>query len=366
MTLNNRCNSKKILLTFREGADGSGPFNSHKRILISQLASEFQFESLVIPKGKLGVFNFRLIKTLYTRIKEERPDLVHFSGLQLEGFYVSLACYICGVKSVCAVRGSSLEANDIGITKKIVLAIYEFASLLFSNMIYANSRYVSNWGRFNWFKHKFKGVIYNLPPSDRLRDNFLDKQKFRSLIRKQLKISDEALVFIYTGRVTKDKGADILFKLIESKVFSENVHLLILGSGPEYSRILELSIKSDVTCNVHMFEYIEDVIPYLLSADVFISCSKHETLGNSIIEAGFCELPVIAKRTGGIPEIVIDEESGLLVGTDSYKDYRGAITRLAESKNLRLVFGNNARKHVMKVFDHARIIEELRQIYSKC
>lgn len=349
-----------VMLTFREGSEGSGPFNSHMRIIDSELSNKYEFHKLMLPRGRLGIFNINLLRKLIVTIKEKRPDLVHFSGLQLEGFYVSLACKILSVRSVCAIRGSSLEAQDIGLFKKGVLSLYELFTLLLSSAVYANSLYVGGWSRLKFIKDRYYGVIYNFPPKeDTDIKTYIDFN-----LRKKLNINDQAIIIIYTGRVTVDKGSDVIIELIKRRMFSDNVHLVILGEGAELQSVISCASDNNYTGNVHCLGYTGNVSSYLRNSNIFISCSKHETLGNSIIEAGLNCLPIVAKKTGGIPEIVENEKSGFLVENGDVSEYELALKKLIESSELRNKMGVKSYEVVSSRFDRDEICRQLDILYE--
>lgn len=61
---------KKIMISFREGGENGGPYNSHKRIMESQLNNKYDFVPLILPKGRLGMFNPKVTLSLIKQIKK--------------------------------------------------------------------------------------------------------------------------------------------------------------------------------------------------------------------------------------------------------------------------------------------------------
>ena len=78
---------KKIMLTLREGGENGGPYNSHRRIMNSKLNKKYQFIPLIIPRGRLGILNIKLTRYIIGQIKKYKPDIIHFTGLELIGFH---------------------------------------------------------------------------------------------------------------------------------------------------------------------------------------------------------------------------------------------------------------------------------------
>lgn len=96
-----------------------------------------------------------------------------------------------------------------------------------------------------------------------------------------------------------------------------HLNFVIIGSGPLEKKIKDYSALQETT-NVYFTGFLDNIQEYLKSLDLFLITSKTEGLGTSILDAMVCKVPVVATRAGGIPEIAIDKETGLLgsIGDD--------------------------------------------------
>jgi glycosyltransferase involved in cell wall biosynthesis len=99
------------------------------------------------------------------------------------------------------------------------------------------------------------------------------------------------------------------------------------------------------------------------SADVFCLPSYREGLPLAILEAMAFGLPVVATPVGGIPDVVVDGESGLLVEPGDPKALADAITRLADAE-LRMRIGSTAREHIWRLCDPAMLADRWHEIYA--
>lgn len=108
----------------------------------------------------------------------------------------------------------------------------------------------------------------------------------------------------------------------------------------------------------------DDVRPFLAAADVFTLPSHHEGLPTSIMEAMAMQLPVVATRVGGIPEMVADGTTGLLVEPNDPRGLGDALVSLLMDGPERLRLGHNARRSVIQCFSVGQMIESLESAYS--
>ena len=104
--------------------------------------------------------------------------------------------------------------------------------------------------------------------------------------------------FIETCKVLVKKGVKAKF--------------VIVGSGPEEENIKKWVAQSGISEHIVMLGFRKDLVEILPELDIFLITSETEGLGTSILDAFACKVPVVATRAGGIPEIVIHKQSGLL------------------------------------------------------
>ncbi|GAC1464404.1 MAG: glycosyltransferase [Chloroflexota bacterium] len=108
----------------------------------------------------------------------------------------------------------------------------------------------------------------------------------------------------------------------------------------------------------------DDVVPYLAAADIFLLPSLHEGLPTAIIEAMSMSVPVVASRVGGIPEIVRDQETGLLIAPDNIDAIAAAVTRLLLDPQLARALGARGRQRVLDQFAVERMVTALQREYT--
>lgn len=354
----------RVMLTFREGDVNGGPYNSHKRIMESRLKEKYEFVPLIIPKGHLGIYNRKVIKIMSDAIKECKPDIVHFTGLELVGWYSMLAAKKAGVKNtVMVIRGSTSEAIEFNKNKlkKFAINIIEMLTLKNAKYIYGVSEYVGTLARVKKYaKDKYIGHIYNLPAP-----GTIEYKSGYGHIRDEFQIKDSDVLVVSTGRVIAEKGYDTLKDIIIKGSWNKSIKFFIAGEGNYLDEMKSEISKAGLLENVIFAGYREDVNDILRESNIFVICTKHETLCNAVIEAANNHLPVVASRVGGIPEIVDDGNSGFLVDKEDVKGFIEGIKELAENKQLRTCMGSEGKKRIDAKFSIRDITGKIDTLYQK-
>ncbi len=351
----NNCTKPVVLITFTENGDNGGPNNSHRNIIRSKLGKLYNFVPLIVPRArtllsKKGFSNF------CNTIINSKPDFVHFSGLQLEGYFVSKACKKLGIPSLMTIRGSSRDALNISFIKKMVLCYFEKKALNFCTFFYSNSVYVSNWRFLRKYKNKSLGCIYNLCSYSNRTSSLLD-------IKKMYGVPENGYLFVSTGRIIKDKGYDVLVNACCSICKENNdFYLLVVGDGDYKVEMEKIVAKNKLEKHFIFVGYQRNVFDYLVCCDAYISLTLHETLGNSIIEACSASLPVIASNVGGIPEIV-NKETGILVDPYNMEQIIDSINWLMENRDKGIIMGLNGASTVMKRFGEESVCPNIDKAY---
>lgn len=350
----------RVAITFREGGENGGPYISHKRVMESELKRFYEFVPLEVPLPKILATSAGM-KKFINKILRINPDMVHYAGLQLEGYYVSQALLKAGIKNtLLAIHGSSSESIELPLWKKIILNHLERKTVKNSKYCFGVSEYVCSWEVTNCGNNCL-GVAYNFVGSNNTVPS-------SSYVRKELGIPNDGIVVVSTGRIVAEKGYDLLIPIcdiLEAYGVFSSLYFVIVGDGAYRNTLANnLEIKS-YSNNVKLLGYKKDVSPYLNSADLYWTGTKHETLGCSILEACNASLPVVASNVGGIPEVVENGEGGLLVDSDNIIGFASAIEYLAANNEIRIQMGERAKRAASIKFSNEAIVSQLMNFYHK-
>ncbi len=144
---------------------------------------------------------------------------------------------------------------------------------------------------------------------------------------------------------------------------SDSCQLLIVGDGPARSGLHALSRKLGIAPWVRFAGERHDVARVLSLMDVFVLPSRHEGFGIAILEAMAAGLPVVATNVGGIPEIVVDGETGLLVPPGDAPALANAIRYLLTHPAQAEAFGARGRRRARETFSIDAVVKEHERLY---
>ncbi len=180
-------------------------------------------------------------------------------------------------------------------------------------------------------------------------------------LRRELAIPMDAKLVGFIGALVSHKAPqDFLEALARS---AAPVHGVLAGAGDLESLLRERAARPDLSGRVHFLGHREDVARLVRSIDVFCLSSRLEGLGTSVLDAMAAGTPVVASAGGGIPEMVEDGVSGLLVRPAAPEALADAIRRVLEEPGLagRLVEGGLAR---VRRFTADRMVEGTIAVYE--
>jgi glycosyltransferase involved in cell wall biosynthesis len=148
---------------------------------------------------------------------------------------------------------------------------------------------------------------------------------------------------IFAGRLSSEKGIDVLCELIE--ILPSDIHLIILGSGPK-----ENLLKNTSKSNVDYLGYLpkNETISLIRGSDILIQPSLIEGISSTILEAMACKVPVITTNVGGNKEIIEHNTTGILIEPNNSQKLLDEILKLFASSDFRNKLINSAYSNVQK------------------
>lgn len=156
-------------------------------------------------------------------------------------------------------------------------------------------------------------------------------------------------VVISVGRLSKEKGFDILIKAFSRIQKELDARLVIIGEGEERASLETLAESLGIRDQVWMPGYDENPYKYVSKADVFVLSSRFEGLPNTLIEALAVGTPCVATRCkSGPAEILLDGEGGLLVDVEDEEQMAKAICLLIKDSGLRSQLQENAKRNLWR------------------
>lgn len=199
----------------------------------------------------------------------------------------------------------------------------------------------------------------------------INNQEIDSSIRSELNIPEDIPVVIHIGRLCKSKGQHLLLQAAANldKLGQEAVYLIVgkdLEQDGAYLQYLKkMACELGINKSVHFLGH-RDHIPKLLAlSDLLVLPSYTEGLPLVILEAMAAGLPVITTPVGGIPEVVIHQETGFLVPVEDIQALGNAILKLLQNPHIKNEMGNKGLEMVNKDFSIEKMCGEVFDIYDK-
>lgn len=194
--------------------------------------------------------------------------------------------------------------------------------------------------------------------------NGVDSELFhrQELAERPTHLSD-AVVYTFVGAIGYRKGIHRFLEALPEVIRDvPNAHVIIAGSGEYQKQINTLIDELKLRDRVTLFSWVDhkELIRLLSISDIFMYPSiPHggwaEQFGYSMAEASLMELPVISTHSGSIADVVVDEETGILVPPDDASALATAMVRLGSDSELRKKMGMTGRKYISDRFSHEAI-----------
>jgi len=311
------------------------------------LARECKQEKIeVINIDFKGFYDFKSVRKLRAKIKKENPDLVHLHGVRV-GWLGTLAL--------------------IGLGKKMI-----YTEHLYTHSYHLNSRFrefLQIFGLF--FANLFAKKI--ITPSSAVKKFLTDKVLVRSakitivpngLEEFKVKDRDPDMKIGFIGGLNIQKGIPTLVSAMrELSLEFPDLKLEIIGDGPLKNQLERLS--ADIKSNVKFLGQKEDIADFLTSWKMLVVPSVSESFGQVALESFIASRPVVATSVGGLPEVVLEDATGILTKPADVPDMVHAISFLLHNPKEAERMGRNGRKIYERFFTAKRMVSAIEDIYRK-
>jgi glycosyltransferase involved in cell wall biosynthesis len=314
--------------------------------VLKQLANSINFFKL-----------FRSVLELLLVITKNKPDIVHTNS-SFAGIAVSTACFLLGKKSVFTVHGWPFNEKRTTQQKFLLRSAMFFVMLLHTKVICVSRTAFSQFPGFLKTRRKAKVV-----------HNGISKTAQRSFSEVTPGYKKSGTNFVTIAELHTSKNHLLVldaFDVLPKEVISKhNVTYHIIGEGSERKAIEKRIALSPYKDRIHLYGAIPNASQYLASFDIFVLGSITEGLGYVLLEAGLASIPVIATRVGGVPEVIKDDVTGMLVRSKSIPEMSLAMKDLIEHKPMRLKLAVALKLRVEKEFSKDTMIAETIKVYEK-
>ena len=303
--------------------------------------------------------DFRALIRLIRLINKEKPDIVHTHNAKA-GTLGRIAAKITGVPIIIHTFHGHIFHSYFGYFKSKFFLWLERLLAKFTNVIItvgeAQRREILDYGVAPPEKVISVPLGLDLKP-------FVDMKFDPNLLRRELSLPPEILI---VARLVPIKNHNCFLesaRLVLEKF--ENVGFLVIGDGELRDTLEQKAKKLGLESRVFFLGFQHNLQKIYAGLDIVTLCSYNEGLPVALIEAMSAGKPVISTDVGGVGDLILDGDNGLLVPSESPKALAEAITYLLRRPERRRVMGNSGRRKAYPHFDKVRLLSDIDKLYHK-
>lgn len=357
--------AQKYVLDMASGAKNAGfavavasEQNSYFYEILTELGIEF-IEIKNLQRSINPALDAKLLFELIKIIRKEKPDVAHLNSSKI-GALGAIAAKMARVpRIVFTAHGWAFRDPRQAWERYAIIAVSRLAALFQDKIIC-----VSDYDREAALKYK-------IAPASKLVaiHNGINIKKLNLLsgkeAREKLGIDEKNLVVGTIANFYKTKSLDTLVLAAISAVhLSPIIKFVIIGDGPEKSKVEELIKKYRLEKYFLLTGALKNASQYLKAFDIFVMPSKKEGLPYALLEAMAAKTACVASAVGGIPEIIENEKNGLLIKDMAPGKLNDAISRLIKNKKMTRALGTAAAETIKLNFSLDQMIEKTLALYE--
>ncbi len=317
--------------------------------------------------------NVRSFFKLYSLLRKQRPDVLHLNSSQI-GIVGSLAGRLARVpRIVFTIHGWAFN-EDRSFTIKALLRLFYWLAILACDQTIAVSEAVRQQTRnWPWIKGRLtvihNGIAHETGFSK--ANARLELTRLKPELKRALEGASESAAFL-VGTIAElhpIKGYAYAIRAIADCVRSFNTRKKILyaiiGEGTERPHLEALIKELGMEKHILLLGHVDGAAQYANAFDAFLLASLSEGLGYVLLEAGAAGVPVVATAVGGIPEIIDDMSSGILVRPRDHRELAHAIAFMIEHPDERRAYGAALREKVLRDFSLEKMVRETEGVYGE-
>lgn len=305
-----------------------------------------------------GSFNLNYLVALRHLVVRGNVDLIH-AHLLGSNVYGALLAILTGKPLIATFHG----AVDVAARERFLRIKFRIVGFGAKVIVCVSKRLQKELGDRSTLPTKKLELIYN----------GVDPEIFSSNagtgLRKELGLTEGARLVVSIGNVRPAKGYQYLIEaainLAESESESDT-HFIVVGHQREklFRELQNQIARAPRRPKIHWLGFREDVVSILRQADIFLLPSISEGFSISTVEAMMVGVPVIATRSGGPEEIIMDGETGLLIPAKDPDAIVAAILTLKDSNTKRDLIAR-AKEHAHTHFSLSNMLDGYRNLYEK-
>lgn len=343
---------------------------TEKEIAEIEAKEQAQFVAVNMTRSITPISDFFALLKLLIALRKIKPQIIH-THTPKAGLLGMFAAWLLQTPiRLHTVAGLPLMVERG--TKRKVLTYVEKLTYKFAHQVLPNSEVLKNFVVENRLCSENKLLVIGNGSSNgidtRHFDTSLELKEKAVEIRNEYRIRKDQFIFVFVGRVVKDKGVNELIAAFVTLYEKHNSSVLLIV-GPFEHELDPVDDKSiDLIKrhkNIICTGYKDDVRPYLVASQVLVLPSYREGFPNVVMQAGSLGLPCIVSDINGCNEIIENEVNGLIVPAKDRQMLLTAMTRIAEEKELWRRLAMNARPMIVKRYSQDILWGKIKNNYER-
>lgn len=189
----------------------------------------------------------------------------------------------------------------------------------------------------------------------------------RNEVRQTLGLSEEKVLFLYLGRLTRDKGVlDLAQAFVQIASRYPQAQLIFIGPDEQSMAMYIQEISHAHTDRVRIYPPTKEPERYMAAADVYCLPSYREGFGTAIIEAAACATPAIATKIYGITDAVVEDKTGKLYPPGDIDALKNLMRSCCDQREIWKNMGEQAQIRAKTHFSSSQVTEALLKFYNRC
>ena len=353
---------------------GAGP-------LVERLhAAGIETISIASMSNEIGIRKeIDTLKSLWNIIRTEKPTVFHVNSSKA-GIMGALMGRILSVPNIVFTAHGWAFNEDRPVYQKIILRVMHWMTLVFAHHTVAVSQNIASaFDGWPLIRNKISVIHNGIKPGTGYARNGARQALVN--IFPQLKTAFEQKNTYIIGTIAELHPVKNLSNAIlavnelvhhthhkhvpDQKNQPPRITYLIMGEGRERPQLEVLINKLGLSEHVFLLGHVADAFQYIKAFDTFLLSSNSEALAYVLLEAGLQETPVIATAVGGIPEIIEDMQSGILIQARKPSEIAHAVEFYIEHPETAREYAHNLHLRIKKEFTLERMVKEMEEVYER-
>jgi len=296
-------------------------------------------------------------------IRQRGFDIIH-THLTYADIWGRIAGRIIGVPVVSTLHVEQYGGENVSAERgRAIEKLANFVRRNFGSFVISVSDSMRRSFIEKGYRQKRLVTIHNGIDLDKFR---LPADFSRIKARAGFGIPESSSVIATVSVLREGKGHDLLLSAAERVLKTEkDVRFLIVGSGPLEARLRQRTSDAGLENKVIFTGMRRDVVNLLALSDIFVLASERDQLPTVFLEAMAMKLPAIGLNSGGVPEMVSDGETGIIVQSPDARELEKGILKLLQNPETARVMGGKGRQRVEKEFSALVWAHKLQELYGK-